>query len=156
MFSKVKPKLETLLSHFLFRLLFRFFSALRSHTKLILKKKNNNKNKNKNWYVWKENEKVSETAAKPNIWRVEGGGGATMVLTSPAERQYRIASTQCVSSSIKLPLCQILLFSPLYSLSARRERKIWRPNRIWRSEIIKKERLFLFLSWFVWLVIDLT
>lgn len=67
-----------------------------------------------------------------------------MVLTSPAERQYRSASTQCVSSSIKLPLCQILLLFPLYSLSTRREKKIWRPNRIWRSEIIKK-RMFIFI-----------
>lgn len=45
-----------------------------------------------------------------------GWVGITMVLTSPSERQYRSASTQCVSSSIKLPLCQILLLVPLYSL----------------------------------------
>lgn len=69
----------------------------------------------------KREKKVSETGAKANIWW--GGGWTTMVLTSPAERQYRSASTQCVSSSIKLPLCQILLLAPSYSLS-KKGRKI--------------------------------
>ena len=68
-----------------------------------------------------------------------------MVLTSPAERQYRSASTQCVSSSIKLPLCQILLrFPPLFPQYEKGKENL-APKSHLAERDHKKKTMFIFI-----------